>query len=445
MVKVRSLLLRGVKRVRQKLERVMYLIKKFFVPFVFIMILSFMLSACGGEDANQEVAVVVALTQTASAIQIEPTTVLPTEAAAPKAIISGSLHLMAPPTPSMTIYAVNVVSGEWFSMTTEETDGEAPYSIEVVPGTYEVFTQGLGYALDGEWEIAKVSVEDGQTLTGINVIPPSPSDCGPMFGTPAAPDGSFAAVGGPDQECVDFLLSGSAKAIELDSATSDLMRIQFDPGSTMAQIEGHIAEAMGGHHYVLGAAKDQYMTVNIISDEDLTVVIWGADGTALVNDDIHATSWSGALPASQDYYIDVRSYSAVNAYYTLEVYISAGGDAGTSSSDNEVGGAITGAFNYPESYEPPMHVVAYNLTTGYWYWVGTAENSYVYTMIDLPSGIYTVVAYTQNGYVGGYASAGDGELMPFQVSAGQMAEINMTMWLEPDNDLYPRSDDPISW
>jgi hypothetical protein len=303
-------------------------LKKVYGFIVSVIVFSFLCCACGG-NPDQDVAVAVALTQTASALQAAPTDVPSTEVppteAVPVGTITGSVHLMAPPTPSMTIYALNVNSGEWFSTITEESELEAPFTIEVTPGTYTVFSQGLGYAFADEWKLAEVVIAAGQTVTGIVVAPPGPTDCGPMFGTPAAPDGSFAASEMPDQACVDFLLSGSAKAIEPDSATSDLMRIQFDPGSTMAKIDGHIADSMGGHHYVLGAADDQYMTVNLISDEDLILIIWGADGTTLVSDEAHAASWSGVLPYSEDYYIDVRSYSSMNAYYTLEVYISAGG------------------------------------------------------------------------------------------------------------------------
>ena len=405
------------------------------------------ISACGGAQ-NQAVAVAVALTQTAAAQAVaptiaEPATEVPT--AAPAAMITGTVNLQAPPTPAMTIFALNLETNEWFKTTTAASDSVGTFSIQVVPGFYVVFGEGIGYPSEDGWSLGTVTVAEGQTVSDIAVRLPSQSDCGSMFGTPAAPDGSFAAVDGPDPECKAMMLSGAASALLPDSATSSLMRISFAAGSTMSQIPGYIADSIGGHHYVLGASKGQTMTVNLYTDADAILVIWGNNGTALLTDASHAKSWSGTLPTTQDYYIDVRSMALTPVEYTLEVSISA--LSGTSSSQNSSNGIgnITGQLNYPDNYIPPMHLVAYNQDTGYWYWQGTAEGSLTYTLYELPAGNYTIVAYTQNGLIGSYASAGDGDLIPFEVKSGQTVTVNMTMWLDRNNPNFPASGDPVKW
>jgi len=102
-----------------------------------------------------------------------------------------------------------------------------------------------------------------------------------------------------------------------------LQRIQFAPGSTMAQIPAMISQPVGGHHYVLKADKDQYMTVNLRTTDDAILVIWGTTGANLLDGSASAKAWEGPLPAAQDYYIDVRSMSQEPIDYTLEVAISA--------------------------------------------------------------------------------------------------------------------------
>ncbi len=56
-------------------------------------------------------------------------------------------------------------------------------------------------------------------------------------------------------------------------------------------------------------------------------------------------------------------------------------------------GAIQGNLSYPGDRIPRLQVVAFNLDTGYWYWVGTAENQRSYTIAELPPGRYHVAAY----------------------------------------------------
>jgi len=117
-------------------------------------------------------------------------------------------------------------------------------------------------------------------------------------------------------------ISPSPKALE-----SDLMRIEFEPGAIRAYALGEVA-AGGFDHYMLYAIEGQEMTVNLLdrADESIspdiaTLVIWGAEGTVLVSSHADALFWSGELPISQDYFIDVKSNGDKPEPYTLEIII----------------------------------------------------------------------------------------------------------------------------
>ena len=65
-------------------------------------------------------------------------------------------------------------------------------------------------------------------------------------------------------------------------------------------------------------------------------------------------------------------------------------------------GSISGGiYGYPYGGLPTMYVVAFNQTTGYWYWVGTAPGVAWYSFDEVPAGRYQVVAYDITGNAGG--------------------------------------------
>jgi hypothetical protein len=99
-------------------------------------------------------------------------------------------------------------------------------------------------------------------------------------------------------------------------------RIEFAPGATSALLRGGVPPN-GTHNYILKVAAGQTMTVRLTAAHGSGLfVIWGADGTVLISDHADATEWTGVLPSTQDYYIDVRA-AADNPplKYTLEVTI----------------------------------------------------------------------------------------------------------------------------
>ena len=168
-----------------------------------------------------------------------------------------------------------------------------------------------------------VSITANQTISDIVVRPPSQSECGSTFGVPAAPDGHFAAIPGPSTDCVATILTPTAGSTPL-LANPDALRIQFQPNATDWYTPGELApNAM--IRFVLGAQQGQQMIVNLTTEPDSSVIpyaslyITAADGTVYTPNP--TTSWTGVLPASQDYYIEVRSMSQQSITYTLVVTI----------------------------------------------------------------------------------------------------------------------------
>ncbi len=225
--------------------------------------------------------------------------------------IMGQAHMLDPYTPAMTIYAINLDSGEWFSVDTFETEGPASFTLEVSPGSYQIFSSmGTGYATADGWSLTTVTIESGQTIADITLGPPGHSECGPMYGVPASPDGLHPATSGATDECI----------ANLTLPKTEPTRIEFPTGAASAQIQDTLGP-QGLGQYVLYAMQNQVMTVNLYPSSPAILVIWGLDGTVLISDHADATSWAGTLPLTQEYYIDVRSLSGESLEYTLFVSI----------------------------------------------------------------------------------------------------------------------------
>jgi hypothetical protein len=158
--------------------------------------------------------------------------------------------------------------------------------------------------------LATVAVETGMTVANVIVSPPGQFECGSMYGIPASPDGLHPVIPGPSQECI----------ATLTLPKTEPTRIEFPAGATSTKI----SDSLGPHglgQYVLYAMQDQVMTVNLYPTRPAVLVIWGVDGTVLVSDHAGATSWSGNLPSTQNYYIDVRSITGETQNYTLGISI----------------------------------------------------------------------------------------------------------------------------
>jgi uncharacterized protein YegP (UPF0339 family) len=124
--------------------------------------------------------------------------------------------------------------------------------------------------------------------------------------------------------CVAFLIGALVTpAMAAAPATQQpvAQRIQFQPGATSAVVQG-FAPADGVDRYVLGATAGQTMSVMLSSEGNQAIlIIWGADGTVLISDHAGTAEWSGPIPITQDYFIDVRNVGGSPAHYMMQVVI----------------------------------------------------------------------------------------------------------------------------
>ena len=59
--------------------------------------------------------------------------------------------------------------------------------------------------------------------------------------------------------------------------------------------------------------------------------------------------------------------------------------------------SLSGKLIYPSDHIPPQRVVAFEVNTGFYYWVRTADGSSSYKLENLPAGTYVVMAYVNMG------------------------------------------------
>ncbi len=98
-------------------------------------------------------------------------------------------------------------------------------------------------------------------------------------------------------------------------------RVTFPPGGTTAFLQNSLAPN-GVDRYVLRALAAQTMSLNLVTSQGAAaLVVFGADGTVLLPTSNGATTWSGKLPSTQDYNIEVRSAAANVMNYALQVTI----------------------------------------------------------------------------------------------------------------------------
>jgi hypothetical protein len=104
---------------------------------------------------------------------------------------------------------------------------------------------------------------------------------------------------------------------------------------------------------------------------------------------------------------------------------------------SEVTGTISGSITYPDEPVPELRVVAYNQETQYWYWVSTIAGQVSYTIDELPSGTYHIVAYDTLGHTGGHAD-NNHVLVPVTIEPGEAIKgVNINDWNAPPGAFPP--------
>jgi hypothetical protein len=136
-----------------------------------------------------------------------------------------------------------------------------------------------------------------------------------------SPMGGLSGFRGTLPSTQDYILALAAQ----DGAVSYTMnviipvRIRFAPGATSATIQGRLA-AHETQHYVLHAMANQLLQVRVTPERAVRLSIYGVDGTVLRSGMGGPASFSGPLPSTQDYLLDLSAGSELVAY-TLEVSI----------------------------------------------------------------------------------------------------------------------------
>lgn len=114
---------------------------------------------------------------------------------------------------------------------------------------------------------------------------------------------------------------GSAPVAQPTVPLTPAKRIAFAPGTISATVQS-TTRAVDADHWVIAAMGGQTMYVNLTVPPGgrAALGIYGADGTVLISDHIGAMQWSGVLPKTQDYFVDVKSETGAVSY-TLQVTI----------------------------------------------------------------------------------------------------------------------------
>ncbi len=151
------------------------------------------------------------------------------------------------------------------------------------------------------------TVQSGDTLSGI----------ARRFGT------TVAAIKAANNLISDRIFVGQRLIIATDYNTPlpQPQRIQFAAGSSSATVSGTSSQIVPGR-YVLRAAAGQMMSVNVVSDVSYnSLLIRHPNGTVLGETSLYPLNWSGRLPVSGDYYIEIFHNGTGLANITLNVSI----------------------------------------------------------------------------------------------------------------------------
>jgi hypothetical protein len=177
--------------------------------------------------------------------------------------------------------------------------------------------ENTDYANDGPGGVGRYFEKDNLACTLMVISEP-------LFGDLCSEDEPFSVCWDkllPEQKTYQFSLNCDNASISVvpGSAYAGPKRIEFEPGASSTEINETLPTG-AIFPYVLYALSGQQMTVSL-EPEGAVMVIWGEDGTVLISDHADATYWQGALPSSQDYYIDIKSTSDLSVEFSLDISI----------------------------------------------------------------------------------------------------------------------------
>ncbi len=174
--------------------------------------------------------------------------------------------------------------------------------------------------------------------------------CAACMQTEATPLPATPAGGGPPaafQPATSLPALGGETPILAQPATGGQTRIQFQAGTTAAHVSDRAIAANGIDDYVLEVMAGQVMTVaitpfNAQEAANFALAIYSTtDGALLPGESPAANTWTGALPATQDYLIRVINYGNASRY-SLQIVIPSRITFAAGATAASVEGAIAG-------------------------------------------------------------------------------------------------------
>lgn len=124
----------------------------------------------------------------------------------------------------------------------------------------------------------------------------------------------------PEQKLFTTRLTCAQGKLSMPLRQTEAERIEFAAGAISAQVQDNLLIGLP-RQYVLSAMQGQEMTINLVATGVVDFSVRGQDGTALLSDSAGATSWTGLLPSTQEYIIEVSSRDTGIVDFTLEVII----------------------------------------------------------------------------------------------------------------------------
>jgi LysM repeat protein len=131
---------------------------------------------------------------------------------------------------------------------------------------------------------------------------------------------SFRAPLATTQDYYIDVYSATGKPVPYNLQVVIPERISFAAGAISAQRTGAVP-GFGTHNYILRASAGQQMTVNVQPAGQVILIVYGNDGSVLQSDHAGSSSFSGRLPYTEDYFLDVRSAGAGATQYRISVRI----------------------------------------------------------------------------------------------------------------------------
>lgn len=213
--------------------------------------------------------------------------------------------------------------------TTVPPPGPPTGVIQMAPGATEAEVQGqlaanaiATYSLSAQAnQNMQLSLSSNSNSARIAVLSPGGFPLPPQRGNPEGTywQGNLPTTG---TYIIQVLAGSAAPTANYSLNVTIPVRISFAPGAISASVQG-VTNNGRIVTYLLKANGGQTMTVNLVAPPNSAgITIYGLDdGQPLIRSQSGATSFSGQLPATQDYVIQVVPFSNSLVNYTLDVTV----------------------------------------------------------------------------------------------------------------------------